>query len=49
MEALEKPKIAENRYLVYVGPKIDLRTIQRDKITIDRQFAATSKVVRYVR
>jgi len=42
-------KIAENRYFVYVGPKIDLSTIQRDKIAIDRQIAVTSKVVRYVR
>tara|TARA_B100000767_G_scaffold239077_1_gene234146 strand:+ start:262 stop:786 length:525 start_codon:yes stop_codon:yes gene_type:complete len=43
-------KTAENRYFVYVGPKIDLLTIQRDKTTIDRQFAAiSSTVVRYVR
>jgi cell division septation protein DedD len=42
-------KTAENRCFVYVGPKIDLLTIQRDKTIIDRQFAATSAVVRYVR
>lgn len=42
-------KTAENLYFVYVGPKMDLRTIQRDKTIIDRQFAETSTVVRYER